>query len=540
MKQLRPKINRRREGGIALVTALMISLATAMVLGASLAVVLTSNSLGWSQVRSETALQLADAGVNSELQYLSQNVAQVNITLKSSQPVAAVGVTLKYPGENYAVKGRQGTVPGFDGGVFWVYSSNDAAGTVAWDGVSTPYYITSSGYVNKTWSRIQVTCKSSSLFNLFASGSQGSYSGDTVGVVANPGAGVVINGPTTINGQVTTGTGATVTSPQVINANTCTYSSGQYTNTNVASGGKLVTKKTPYVYPTCANVYKQSCGHPEEDDDHAWARCKSSCNNSTGVYTYRSDANDDTIKSSNCQRATFSGNTLNNSCWNNAKTRPGTYDSNWWWWWNPTVSVQTLIFEPGDYYFSSVQLAYDASCEMVVDPQAFASGGTPGQVRFWVHDLAANHPTDDSIALPISNTCANGQAVDPGMFRIYCGKDNKECRFTRPNSCKDWQGNTISGDFEFKCGVYACTKQPNTVVNSSGACQQQADDSTKHGCKIHLYGCSTRSKGCAKITGSCLSDKMIFDGGCTLNFQASAYCDKDPSCGAQITGWCRK
>jgi len=546
MKHSQPRIRRHREAGVALLTVLMISMATAMILGASLCVSMTSSKLGWSQARAESALQLADAGVNSELQYIAQNTGQTLISLRSSQPVAGVGVTIQYPGENFPIKGRNGTVPGFSGGQFWVYSSNDAAGTVPWDGVTSPFYITASGYINNAWQRVQVSTQSASLFNLYGTVALGSYTGDNTGVTVAGGSNVVVTGPAGINGTVTTGSGGSITAPQAINANTCTNSTGQFTSSNVASGGTLVKQPTPYVYPTCATIIKQACGHPEYSDDQAWSwRSTNNCNSSC-VYTYTSSANDSSIKPQNCQRLSGGcGTTLSNSCWANANTKPGTYNSNgynWWWWWqNPTQAVQTLIFEPGDYYFTSVQLAYDCTCEMVIDSQAYASGGTPGQVRFWCHDPGSS-PTDDSCSLPITHLPASGQSsADPGLFRIYYGKDNHCCQFNRPSNCTDWQGNTVTGDFEYVCGIYACSKQPDTVVSTSGGCTPNPNsDSTKHGCKIGLCGQSSRSAGCCKITGSCLCDKLSCQGGCTLNYQASTRCDSDPCSGGKILSWCKK
>jgi len=227
MKHSQPRIRRHREAGVALLTVLMISMATAMILGASLCVSMTSSKLGWSQARAESALQLADAGVNSELQYIAQNTGQTLISLRSSQPVAGVGVTIQYPGENFPIKGRNGTVPGFSGGQFWVYSSNDAAGTVPWDGVTSPFYITASGYINNAWQRVQVSTQSGSLFNLYGTVALGSYTGDNTGVTVAGGSNVVVTGPAGINGTVTTGSGGSITAPQAINANTCTNSTGQ-------------------------------------------------------------------------------------------------------------------------------------------------------------------------------------------------------------------------------------------------------------------------------------------------------------------------
>ncbi|MDR3688782.1 MAG: hypothetical protein P4L46_05325 [Fimbriimonas sp.] len=547
MKHLQPRIRRRREAGIALITALMISLITATLLAASLCVSMTSSKLGWNQERSEAALQMADAGINWELQYIAENSGQTNVTLMSSQPVAATGTTIKYPSESFAIKGANGTVPGFTGGQFWVYASNDTAGSTAWDGVTSPFYITSSGLVNGAWNRVQIKTQSSSVFNIYSSATTGSYSGDPTTITVGGGGSVVATGPITVNGTVTTGSGSTISVPTGINSNGCTYTSGQLTTTHIQSGGKLCTNQAPVVYPTCASLIKKSCGHTEYSDSQAWSWCSNHCNNSSCVYTYKSGATDDTVSSHNCCQLTGGcGTSLSNSCWNNAGTHPGTYNSSgyWYWWWSspPTYAVQTLIFEPGDYYFTSMQLAYDCSCEMVIDPEGYASGCTPGQVRFWVNDPGSS-PTNDSCSLPITNTCPSGTSTpDCGKFRIYYGKDNCCCQFNRPSGCCDWQGNTITGDFEYHCGIYACTRQPDTTVSTTGGCTPNTTiDTTKHGCKIGLCGCdSNRSHGCCKITGSCLCDKLSCQNSCTLNYQASSYCGNDPCGGGQILSWCKK
>jgi len=545
MKQSHPRIRRRREAGIALVTALMISLITATLLAASLCVSMTSNRLGWNQARSEAALQVADAGVNWELQYIAQNAGQITVSLLSSQPLAGVGVTIKYPGESFAIKGTNGTVPGYSNGQFWVYASNDSAGTTAWDGVTSPFYITSSGYVNGAWNRVQITSQASSVFNIYGSGALGSYSNSPSTVNISSGGSVVVTGPATVNGTVTTGTGSSFTAPTAINSNTCTYSSGQFTSSNVASGGSLCSKQAPVVYPTCASLLRKCSGNSSYTDSQAWTWRSNNCSNSSCVYHYKSTANSSTISTSNCTKLTGGcGTTLNNACWNNANTKPGTYNSSgyyWLWFWEPpTYAVQTLIFEPGDYYFTSMQLAYNCSCEMIIDPQAQASGGTPGQVRFWVNDPGSS-PTSDSISLPMTNTCASGQTTpDCGLFRIYYGKDNCTCQFNRPSNCTDWQSNTVTGDFEYHCGVYACTRQPDTTVSTSGGCQAGTPDTTKHGCTVGLCGQTSRSNGCCKITGSCLTDKLSCQGGCTLNYQASVSCGNDPCAGGSVLSWCKK
>jgi len=337
-----------------------------------------------------------------------------------------------------------------------------------------------------------------------------------------------------------------VQTPHGVNGNGCTYSSGQLTGSNT-TGGDLVSTKAPFCFPTCGDVIRRACGHPEYSDNDCYSWQSSHCNNSNGCYTYKSNTNDATINTSNCTKLTGGcGTTLSNSCFTSCGTHPGTYTSSgyyyWWWWQNPTVAVQTLIFEPGDYYFNSVQLAYSASCECIIDSQAYASGGTPGQVRFWICPTGSGD-TDDNISLPITHLPASGQsAPDCGLFRIYCCKDSHACNFTRPSGCNDWQGNAVSGDFEYHCGLYACTRKPDQIPTADGTdCQTNPNiDTTKHGCTVHLCGQTTRSNGCCKITGSCISDKLQCTGGCTLNYKASVTCGNDPCSGAKCISWCKK
>jgi len=562
MKHSHPRIRRRRDSGIALVTALMITLITSTLLAASLCVSMTANKLGWTQAEAESALQLADAGVNWELQYIAENTGQTSVTLMSSQPVAAVGATLEFPGENFLIKGTSGTVPGYNNGQFWAYASNDSAGDVAWDGVTSPFYITGTGLTNGVWNRVQITTTSASIFNVYGSGALGSYTTSPTTVTVASSSSVVVSGSAAINGTVSSGSGSSFTAPTAINSNTCTYSSGQFTSSNVSSGGSLCSRQAPVVYPTCASIIRKCCSQPSYTDAQAWSWRSSNCNNSTGVYTYNSWTNNSTISTSNCQQLSGGcGTKLTNSCWNNANTCPGTSNSNgyWWgWYWgNPTYAVQTLIFEPGDYYFTSCQLAYNNTCQLVIDPQGLASGCAAGQVRFWLYDPGSS-PTNDSISLPIDCTCSGGSVFscagtaqqsnattsstncDCGMFRIYDGKDNCSCTFNRPANCTDCNSNTVTGDFTYCCGCYACTKQPDTAVSSSGGCQAATDDPTKHGCTVGLCGCDhNRSDGCCKITGSCLCDKLSCQNSCTLQYKASTFCGNDPCSGGQVTSWCK-
>ena len=530
MKHKLINARRRREAGAALITAIMVSLCTAMLLAASLTVALTTSELGWKQSSSEAALQLADAGINSELQYIALNVSASTTTGRSSQPVVSAGVTVTLPNVSTAVLGRSGTVPGYSGGTYYVYSSNNAAGTVAWDGVTSPFYVTCSATVGGVWQTVQIQSSSTSLFNVYGIFALGSYPSAPTALTVAPSATVNVGGSAGINGTISKGSGCTFKSPCAINANCSGHSSGQFDSTCVSSGGQLCSVQPPLTYPRTATCCKNCFGLTASTTDAAaYSYCASHSCNSSCVYQYTSTATSSTISTHNCCPLSGGcGTKLNNNCFNNANTCPGTYTSDYWYWWDPpTVAVQTLIFEPGDYYFTQCQLQYNAGCQMIIDPCAYASGGTPGQVRFWMYD--PNSSTDgnpsDYCQLPITNTCAAGSSTpDPGQFRIYYGKDACTCTFTRPSNVTDWTGNTLNGDFNYYCGLYACTKQPNDTSSSVGTC-------------CAFQGCSTSSAGRCNLCGSMLCDKLSFSGCCNPTYVQSQTCTKDPCSGGSCNSW---
>jgi len=533
MKRSTVMNHKQRETGAALITALLVSVATALLLAASLAVAMSSDKLGWKQVDAQSALQLADAGVNSELQYIALNVSSPTL-LKSSQPTIFSGVTAILQATGQIVKGRPGTVTGYTGGNYYVYSSNDAAGTTGWDGLTSPYYITSSACVNGVWQTVQIKASSSSVFNVGGLITTGGDPCSPTSITVSSGANVTMTGSAACNGKVSKGSGCSFKSPCAINANCGQFSDSRFDNTCVNTGGQLCSVTPPVCYPKTSDCCRKVFGCNDTDSDAtAYTKCQQNSCNSTGVYQYNWWANDSTINTSNCCQFQGIGTTLNNNDFNNANYKPGTWDN--WWDSNPnTCAQQTLIFEPGDYYFSSMQMAYAANCEMVVDPCAYASGGTPGQVRFWVCD--ANSDTDgntnDYCQIPIKNTCAAGTSTpDPGQFRLYYGKDGGCCNFCRPDNIKDCNGNTVTGDFNYYCGVYSCTK-PATVTSSQSGCTT----TTTVGATVTFTGTTSTSK-CCNLCGSMLCDKCQYTGCCKPTYVQSQTCTKDPCCGGQVLQW---
>jgi len=530
------KSRRHREAGAALITVLMVSLCTAMLLAASLTVAMTTQMLGYNQANSQAAMELADAGANSELQTVALNIGIVNTLLKSSLPVVYSGVSAILPSTGSIVKGRPGTVTGYLGGTYYVSSSNDAAGTTTWDGVTSPFYITSHAVVNGCWQTVTIQSGTTSLFNVYGIFSLGddTSSGSTVSV--SSGAAVAINGSAGVNGTVSQGSSCSFTAPTCINANCQNHSSGQLKSSNCSSGGNLCSCQPPIICPKTSDCCRQCFGCAAGTSDAtAYSTCQSHCCNSSCVYQYTSNAYSSTINTQNCCPLSGGcGQKLTNSCWSNANIKPGTYTSNnWWWWQQPTVAVQTLIFEPGDYYFTDCKLAYDASKECIIDPCAYASGGTPGQVRFWCCDCNAgtDGATSDYVQCPIKNTCASGSSTpDPGQFRLYYDKDGCSCTFTRPDNVCDWTGNTVTGDFDYYCGVYACSKPCGDTSSKKGCCCGFCGTSNQG-------GCGSSNDGCSHLHGSLLCDHCSFQGNCKCDYTVSQTCTKDPCSGGCAVSW---
>jgi hypothetical protein len=505
-----------RRRGAALLAALAFSVITGMIIGTCLLVSSTNYSLSWTQSRSEGALLLAEAGINDELTYIAQNVNASTVAGMSSQPTVLSGETLKYPGESHAVYGRKGTVRSLPEGNFWVCSTNNrwwktGATPVPWDGRSSTIWITATGYVNGSWRRVEVQGSTASIFGLYAVYATSSYANNSKAINLAA-ADVTINGVAGTNGLVDTNNGSTFLASGLLNANTVAHSSGQFDSTRAMPGAPIYSQAAPIVYPTTVSILKRTMGITSYGDAAAWAYLTTHNNNSTQVYTYRSGASSATLSTANCTRLSFSGTTLTNgrtgSAWSSAAVKPGT-----------SSKVKTVIFEPGDYYFSSVSLDYDATTELVIDPQALASGGTPGQVRFWIYDPSGK---TDNIDIPMVATKPTGATIaDPAGFRIYYGTDGGVFTFNRPVNAKDWTGTSLA-DFNVFGGVYAITKLPG-------------DTSSLTGTEIDFQGATGNNGGRVILNGSLLADKIFFHGPGTVTYVPST-APADPPAGAGIQG----
>lgn len=514
MNSSRTRKHSPRERGSALLAAIALSGITAMMVGAGLWIALGNYDLSWSENKAEAALLLAEGGINDELATIAANFSSQTAAGASSAPTIGTGETMTFPGENHAVYGRKGTLDTVSGGTYWVCATNNewwksGATPVAWDGVTTPFWITSTAYVNGAWRRVESQASTLSIFAEYAVYATAYYNNNS-NALGQSAANVTVTGTAGTNGQVQVANGSSFVATNLINANTDFQGSGQFQTDNLAPGGKIFSQGAPFNYPTTATLLKRIKGLSGMTDAQAWSWLTTNKQNVSKVYRYKTTATSATISSGNCQAVTSVGLTLTNANWSAANAKPGT-----------SGGVKTLIFEPGDYLFNTVQLNYDPSVEIVIDPQALASGGTPGQVRFWIYDAA--NKNNDNIDLPITMTKASSLTVpDAGLFRVYAAKDGKSFTFNRPSNIKDYLGNSITSNFNVYGCVYAVTRQPGTTTTGQGT-------------QINLQGANGSGPGTIVLNGSLLADKVSFQGPCNVIFQKSNPAGDLPS-GAGLSG----
>jgi hypothetical protein len=585
--------NSRRRRGAALMAALMVMVITSMFVGAGLLLALTDYDLSWAQTRSEASLLLADAGINSELNYIAGAAGNTDGIAISSPPVTAPGETMVYPGESHTVYGRKGNVDGLTDNPFWVCTTLNEwwhSGTtpMAWDGKAANVYITSSAYVNGAWRRSEVQTSAISVFNLDGIAAVGDCTNAQATVLIGEAATVNVTGAAITNGQVANAGTGTFLASSCVNANTAENPNDQFSSANLSTGGLLYARLTPYVLPPTATVLKRAFGITADSDDQAWSYIGANNSNATGIFTYKTTAQSSVINSTDCAAASPSLSTLTNAAWTTyAKYKPGTLSATAFavssspsgvssttpitvttktnntlvtgqsihlvgskpaavnGYWTITVTgpntftlngssalgaggggtatpnlVQTLIFEPGDYFFTGVQLNYVATNELVMDPRAFASGGLPGQIRIWIYDPACG-AQDDFINAPIVNTLATGATVpDPSMLRIYYAKDGQTLTFSRPPSVTNYLGAALTGNFNLYGGFYGVTT---------------GDSSCFIGTEIGFTGSAGTGNGTIVLNGSVLADKFLFQGPCAINYVASTN-SGDLAAGEGVTG----
>jgi hypothetical protein len=456
-----------------------VAIATIVGLGVGVGLVLNSsyNRSAYIKADSEAALLLAEAGVNEELNLISTNLVNGRFA-QSTAPV-------KLNGEPYP--GRKGFVPGAAGN-YWVYTSADAEGTRSWEGDST-FYITCNAVVNGASRKVRVggpNQQFQSPFGTFAVfGLDDSTNSSNAACVSIAGSAVVeVNGYVGTNGRLQDSGSLTFTKGFNYNYETYQTSSSQLVGSTVFLKGER------FRLPSVTDVIKQTIPETARmTDTEAWNYVRANRMNTTGILQWKTGLSGSavmgisTTTSANFPSSGSNAYILTNKsggnlgAWQGINTAPG------------SSTKRTLIFQPGDYYFETLDLQDNVETEMIIDTAGVTvSGGNP--LRLPVRFFIANGGQQDQVQLQIKQT----KGDDPGALRVYYSKPGSNFNVTRPSS---WPNGTT---FSTTVGVYA-------VTNSAGG----------NGTTVTLNG-GSGSSDWLLVNGSFITDKVVFKGRCRVSF----------------------
>ena len=472
----KPNRIQRNQRGAALMFVLVLSLLSTAMMGALVYTTMTWNTLSYSKTNDERALELAEAGINSELNYMSVQTRLGNAAYfhtnatQSGQPL---------PGQ----LGSLSPVPG----KWWVYTklgsnnnftttcSAEVGGILTTSGSTT----TLTGGARRT---ISVTGQTGSLFGLYAAFAVTPAECTETSSFKLNGTQCVV----TIVGSV--GTDGTFQGGN----NTCNYTRAIDANTiDAANSGKQFTASplssvpTPIWFPSVADMIRDSFSATiGMTDANAW-KWLSTNNKNAGVLMWKSGASG-AMSASTTTSAVVSGGyprsagNLSNSStgdWVKANSIPG--DS----------SIKALIFPPGDYYFQSMSLPFNYETEIVIDNAGLSVGGNPNNipVRFWFDNAGT---ANDDLGIPPVMT----NAADRSTFRIFYGKDGNTLNLD----------DSVNGPYAVPMVVYAVTAE-----NMNGPIAGMTGTSV-------LFTGGNCSSAQLEIDGSLIADQIIFSGYCKI------------------------
>lgn len=363
------KLVKLGQRGATLITALVVVLIVSIMVG-GLGMLATSH---YSRARGEAeyakALQMAEAGINHELRYISDNHLS--------------GTPSHTSGARYA-----GTVAGSVGS-FEVWTTNDPDNGSAW---SAPFnmIVHSRGTVNGITRQIQVKGTRQSVFNEFA----------IYGIQ-----GVNFNGNgSTVTGDVgTNGTMNVVKATENVPPPSEIYLSGSGASIN-KTGSNVVLTPNPILFPTIDQIIVKDAPVGLGSTGWAWLTSNSPLN--------RNNPNMRTFKSSGAA-LTPGGTQLVGSPWNGTAAASLVFSNPSFngLGQNPSTGDRTMIIPPGDYYLTDISISGKRA--IIIDNGGLTTG-TPGMVRIWMDGSNG----DDFI----NNTPVTFTSSNPSLFRLYYNK----------------------------------------------------------------------------------------------------------------------
>ncbi|MEZ0324820.1 MAG: hypothetical protein ACAH95_02860 [Fimbriimonas sp.] len=490
----------RRNRGATLVTAIFATFGLSLFVGSTALYVSSTYSLAWSRANSEAALLLAEGGVNREMQFISKQMQLMANPRSHSYQTQ--------PGEPYA--GYPGTIDGMPGKI-WVYTTEPGT-TKPWKG-SGPAQITCTAVVGgpayngqsagpKVVRTLAVQTTPKSVFSAFAVfGLDGAGNGEQPAIGITGGSKVTVEGNVGSNSRVQGGNGE-IGFTRAYNYNAAKNSGNQF------AGGSTYSIAAPLVVSTVTEVLLGTIPGKPVSDPWDWLLKN---NNNDQIRQY--NAIGGTLTNSGTQKVNFSRAPMNMTnkflgTWTGVNFKPST-------------TKRVLIFPPGDYYLSDIDVDWDSTTEILIDnaglttPQGNNVEGKP--VRFWF----SGGSKQDNLKLPLYLT--NPQ--DPSTFRLFYGKDGAVFNIIRDPGFPQKQY-IISG-----C-VYAVTSKldPNTGLPV---------DSTLKGTQIDFFGDSENSGNSNVLYGSLIADRVAFHGICSVIFPSAPMDQEDdPAMGVGYSGTC--
>jgi|GEM_PF-3635006 len=474
-------------------------------LAAAGAILATSSySRAWTETKSEVALQLAEAGVNEELRYVSSRIRQYRFPLSHSPTVL--------PGEPFP--GQPGSVAGV-AGKYWVYAT-DPGTTRPWSGqgaaeVTCVSMVWGDGLgqavpegartVKRT---VVIKAIPQSIFGMFALFALDASNDNNQPALGLGGSAVVeVRGDVGTNGLVQKGTG------KISYLHAYNYRSGFAGFPGGSSGftdEPVYERPEPYVLPTVTEVLQTVVPANGKADPWRWL---AQHNDNDAILQYASvggsltqrgtlragfkksqtkltNRRSNLSSSANLLTGTNKTGSIDLGSWHEVNLRPG------------STRVRTLILPPGDYFFEELKLIYDADTQIVIDngglTTATGRNSKRAPVRIWMQGAAQQ----DYVRLPVILTAPN----DPSTFRIFFGKDGSVLSLERDS-------NFPAGDFQIAGAVYAITNRldPVTLLPVNGALK---------GTEVDIYGSTSRPGDTTSLLGSVIADRIQLHGHCRV------------------------
>lgn len=345
--------------GSAILSALAVVAMVSLLLAGASTYVVSYNTRLQKERNYQSALSLAEAGINSELRYASLNITTTGV------PKAH---TISNP--------YNGSVNGVDGSFkCWVEGPNGAA----WGGPPNDAYIKSVGTVGDVSRSIAIMGIKQGIFadySVFGTenvdfGGSYSYIKGTMGT----------NGVLASSSVGTSAVEGTVWY--------CGPGASGPTGANVAYQGDAV------LWPTVDDIVNSEFG--------SWTNLKSSCSNSQ-IRQFTTDVTNVQPSPTNTKLAS----------WPSTKYTMKTAD------FNPYPRYNgggTLILPPGDYYFTNFNVT--AQVTIFMDTAGLTTG-TPGRVRIFMPTTGVDQ--QDTFNCTVVMTSGDGTGADRLKFRIYDNK----------------------------------------------------------------------------------------------------------------------